>query len=419
MTFQTNQKKTILKNGITLLTDQMPQNASTAISFYILKGARDESPDESGMTHFCEHAVFKGTPSYTKNTLAETLDMMGGKYNAYTANERVCIYNIVPSIYVSQCLEIFCDMVNNSLFDEKEIDLEREVILNELRMGLEIPQNRINDEFDEKSFAGTQLSPPIIGTVESVSGFTADQLRDYYHQAFIAENIIVSIAGNFNENEVLTLLENTEFRHGTPPIRKDLMPSPEHSVGWTIMPSEQLHIIAGNSRLRLTFNEHRLIRILDSIMGDNMSSRLFQRIREDLGLCYSVHTSTAAYTFETQFCINLSIAARNLKKTVNAISDIITDIKHNGITESELNRAKQAIINEVYLSFDKAQLRAARMVSQLVKYGRFIPFDETIAGYNAITVDDVNAFVHKVFDIDKWYTHLLYRKECDMPAWKF
>ena len=419
MTLNTNQKKTILKNGVTLFTDYMPQNASTAISFYILKGSRDENENEFGMTHFCEHAIFKGTPTYTKNALAETLDMMGGKYNAYTANERVCLYNIVPSIYVAKCLEIFCDMVNNSLFDENEINLEREVILNELRMGLEIPQNRISEDFDTNAFAGTHLAPPIIGTEESVSRFTADELRDYYHKAFVAENIIVSIAGNFDENEVISLLENTEFRHGIPPVRKDIMPNVPNSVGWTIMPSEQLHIIAGNSSLRLTFGEHRLVKLLDSIMGDNMSSRLFQRIREELGLCYSVNTSTSKYTFETQFCINLSIAARNLKKTIAAIDEIIVDLKQNGITEAELARAKQTIINDVYLSFDKAQLRAARMVSQFVMYGRFIPFDETIAGYNAITVADVNAFVHKVFDIDKWYTHLLYRKECEVPTWKF
>ena len=296
MTFNTNQKKIILKNGITLLTDQMPQNASTAISFYIMKGSRDEKPNEAGMTHFCEHAVFKGTPTWSKNTLAETLDMMGGKYNAYTANERVCIYNIVPSIYVTKSLSIFCDMVNNSLFDENEINLEREVILNELRMGLEIPQNRINEDFDANAFAGTHLAPPIIGTEESVSRFTADELRDYYHRAFIAENIIVSIAGNFNEDEVISLLENTEFRHGTPPVRTDLQPNVTNPVGWTIMPSEQLHIIAGNSTLRLNFDGYRLIKVLDTIMGDNMSSRLFQRIREDLGLCYSVHTSVYCCT---------------------------------------------------------------------------------------------------------------------------
>ncbi|HOV15553.1 MAG TPA: pitrilysin family protein, partial [Spirochaetota bacterium] len=354
--FTSNITKIKLNNGVTILLERLPYFKSVTLGFFLKKGSRDENDNERGYAHFCEHMLFKGTTKHKKDAIAEIFDEMGGYINAYTTNELVVVYNKVPYFNLESTIDLIYQIYSDSLFDTEEVELERDVILNEINSTLEDPQDKVSEDFMSNLFPNQGLGHPIIGSTNSINESTRDGLYNFYNKMFTGEDLIIAISGNIDIDAVTKQIENFKFKSRINNNDK-LNEQSKEKMFFTKLNSEQLHIMGGTSKFLLTKETYLHSNILNIILGETMSSRLFQKVREDLGLCYSIYSFIHKYRDENVFGIYTSVMPKSAKKTIAAISDVIKNLIKDGITLVELDKAKQQKIGEIILNSDILQKR--------------------------------------------------------------
>lgn len=416
--FISNITKIKLANGVTLMLERLPYFKSVTLGFFLRKGSRDENDQERGYSHFCEHMLFKGTTKYKKDNVAEIFDQMGGYINAYTTNELVVVYNKVPYFNLEATLNLIYNMYTDSLFEKSELELERDVILNEINSTLEDPQDKISEDFMSNLFPNQGLGYPIIGTSESIESLTRDDLYDFYRKMFNSKDLIIAISGNIDIDNIVKTVEKFEFNQCGVENDKTAVQG-DGRMFFTKLNSEQLHIMGGTSKFTLSKDTYLHSSILNIILGETMSSRLFQKVREELGLCYSIYSFIHKYRKENIFGIYTSVMPKTGKKTIAAISDVIKELLRNGITRDELEKARRQQIGEIILNSDILQKRMQRMVSQEIRFGEQFDENYIIDKINKITVEDINKLVKEIFIRENFITQGLFRKEVDLIEWDF
>ena len=409
-----------LKNGVTLLLEPLPTFSTVSLAFFNKLGSRDESKNETGYSHFVEHMLFKGNEKYSKDFLSSKFDEMGGFINAYTSKEEVCIYNTIPSYYMEDSIRMIEQMFNRSIIDDKELNSEKSVILNELNSTLEDPQDKLWEDFFANLFSDCGLGHPIIGYEETIQNVTREKLITFYHKNFTANNLIISIAGNFKPDEVTHLIEDFSFRTNYDFIEnKDNLKISSQRFGFTKMQSEHVHVMAGSVINSNSFEQNLLTNLLSILLGDSFSSRLFKKVRDELGLCYNITTQPDHFRNETLFSIYFSVEQSKYEKTIDAVNQVICELLEHGLHDGELDKIKKQYIGAILLSNDNLSRKMNSNIHYHLLTNSKMNKQKSIEFIENVSEENIMSLAWDFLDSKKMYTHVLYKKKVAEPIWKF
>ena len=380
-----------LDSGERVISERVPSVRSVAIGFWIGAGSRDERNNRAGVSHFIEHLLFKGSRSYDAQQIAETFDAMGAELNAATSREHTVVYSRVPDRHTAEALEVMTDMVFAPAF--AELDQEREVVLEEIAMYEDTPQELVHDLFSEAVFGAHALGRPVIGTADVISSVSRRSLAAYHRAMYTGGNIVVAAAGNIQHDKFASLLERFERKSavgpGAPRVRRPLTQVPPPGLRFQRKNTEQYHLCVGAPGISRSDRRRFAASLLDSILGGSASSRLFQEIREKRGMAYSVYTFASQYTDTGLIGIYVGTREENLAACVEICSEQIAEIAAGRLRKGELERAKESIKGRIALSMESTSNRMSRLGKSLITDTELLSFERIIAEIDAVEEDAV------------------------------
>ena len=389
-----------LPNGVRLVTEAVPSVRSASLGIWVNGGSREEKEEESGAAHFIEHMLFKGTATRTAADLARETDAIGGQMNAFTTKECTCFYGRVLDDHLPKALDILWDMVYCSAFEQEAVDTERGVIFEEIDMYEDTPDDLCAEKLFAAVFQGSPLARPILGDKETLANMTAKDLKEYHRLHYRADNTVVSLAGSFSEE----ILEEIRKRFSTLPQGE---PTSGDQAGYTpaIVATkktiEQNHLTLAFPGLTYHSPKRFTLQLLSSILGGGMSSRLFQQVREQQGLCYSVYSYGAGHEDTGIFCIYTALNRETEEKALQTICRVIRDFLKEGPTDEELERAREQSKANVVMGMESTQSRMSHAGRSLMSMGKIMTAEEIIEAYNAVTREDVMDLAKEIFQWDK------------------
>lgn len=390
--------KQTLSNGLRVITEQIPHVRSVALGIWIGTGSQDETLQNNGISHFIEHMMFKGTQSRTARQLAEAFDEIGGHVNAFTAKEMTCYYTKVLDEHFATSLEILADMFFNSTFLEAEIEKEKKVIIEEIRMVEDAPDDLIHDLLYEASLEEKHsLSYPILGSIENVQGFQQEDLFQYMDQFYNPHNVVIAIAGNL-PHDYLKQIEALFSRYTGEPY-SNTCEQPVFTPGMKIKQksTEQSHICIGLPGLSVGDPRIYTLVLLNNVLGGNMSSRLFQEIREEHGLAYSVYSYHSAHRETGVFSIYAGTAHGQEDEVCELIQETLIHVRDQGLTSKELKKAKEQLKGSMMLGLESTNNRMSRIGRNEILLGKHLSLDEMIESIEKISLDEVNQLAREIF----------------------
>lgn len=383
-------QKVTLENEVQILTEVVPHVRSVAVGFFVDVGSRYEPPEISGVSHFIEHMMFKGTTQRTAKDIAETLDAVGGQLNAFTTKEYTCYYARVLDEHFSLAVDLLSDMLFASKFEITDIDRERNVIIEEIKMYEDAPDELVHDLFAATIWEGHALGRPIIGTSEVIAGLNRADLMDFYRTHYNPGKIIVAVAGNISHEHVVEKLRGIfETKRGRTTPRLMTAPSSSHKVLCRNKDTEQVHLCVGTPGLKLAHDKIYTFQLINTILGGGISSRLFQEIREQRGLVYSVYSYHASYHDTGLFCVYAGLSKQNMDQALELIIAQIRDIQRNSVKNEELQRAKDQLRGNLLLSLENVSTRMSRLGKSELYLGQVIPPEEIVARIKKVTAAEI------------------------------
>jgi len=387
---QTKFARTILDSGATVVTERMNEVRSVSCGLWWDVGSRDEPEGIAGASHFLEHLLFKGTPTRTAKEIADSFDAVGGDVNAFTGKEYTCFYSRVLDDDLPMAFDILSDMVRNSVVDAEELESERKVILEEIAMHEDAPDELVHDLFYRSLWAKHPLGRPVLGFNDTVGGVSRDEVVEYWRDRYAPPNLVVAAAGHVDHDDLVSRVE-TLFaeERGTRTSRDGGPPNTAGGVKVYKRPTEQAHMIVGTQALPRAHPDRHALGVLDTVLGGGMSSRLFQEIREKRGLAYSVYSYRSLYADTGSFAVYAGTTPQNAETVIDLVQDAIASVLEEGITEVELQRAKGHAKGALVLSGEDPGSRMNRVGRQQLTTGEILSIDELIERFEAVTMDDV------------------------------
>jgi predicted Zn-dependent peptidase len=390
-------RSTTLANGMTVLTDDMPHLESASLGIWVKAGSRSESEAEHGISHVLEHMAFKGTTTRNALKIAETIENVGGDLNAATSIEHTGYFARVLKEDVPLASDILADILQNSLFEQHELDREQQVIVQEIGAARDNPDDHVFDLFQEAAYPDQPIGRTILGTVESVNSFGPDAIRSYMERNYVGDQMVVCAAGNV-DHDALVDIANDRFHK----LKADGAPAPQkarYTGGEERLLSdhEQAHIVLGLEGRAYNSDGFYAAQILASILGGGMSSRLFQEVREKRGLCYSVYAFHWAFADSGVFGIAASTGENELTELVPVLLDELRKSTET-ITDEEVVRVRNQIRAGLLMSLESPSSRAGQLARQQILWGRHIPLQETVDRINRITSERVKQVASQIFD---------------------
>lgn len=394
-----------LSNGIPVLIKRIDTVRSAAIGIYVKTGSKYEKEGQEGISHLLEHMLFKGTEKRTAKKISEDVDNVGGHMNAFTSKEITAFYVTIMGKYIEEAIDVLADIYTASVFDEKELEKEKNVIVEEIRMYEDIPEDKVHDLNSEFVLKGCVMENSVLGSEESVKGISREELEKYWKERYTMDNMLISIAGDINKEEIIKILEE-KFKS-----LKDKSKNGDYPEKFIINKGEtglkkdtnQVHLCVNTKGLSYREENRFVLSILSNVLGGNMSSRLFQKIREDRGLAYSVYTYNSSYKEGGVFTVYAGTTKENYKEVIEIVKEEFREIKENGILESELIKVKNQISSDMVLGLETTRSQMSRMANNYLNHERLISVDEVVDKVNAITLDDVKNLAKELFD-DKYYS---------------
>jgi len=376
-----------LDTGERLITERVSSVRSVALGFWIGAGSRDEADSKAGATHFIEHLLFKGTRSYSAQEIAEIFDGLGGELNAATSRESTVVFARVPDRHLETALDVMADMVFSPTF--ADLETEREVVLEEIAMLEDTPQDLVHDLLSEAIFAGDPLGRHVIGNAGVISSVSKRALATYHRQMYTAGNIVLAGAGNLEHDQLLKLLERAAHQRVEPPeartrVRKPLVKSPPPGLRFQRKDTEQYHVCVGGLGVSRTDRRRFAASLLDAILGGSASSRLFQEIREKRGMAYAVYSFASQYTDTGLIGVYVGTREENLGACFEIVAREIADIAAGNVHERELTRAKENLKGRIVLSMESTSNRMSRLGKSLIADTELLTLDRIIAEIDAV-----------------------------------
>lgn len=393
------EQKHVLDNGVRVLIEELPHVHSAAIGFWVDTGTKNETEENNGISHFIEHMMFKGTSKRTSLAIAQALEDTGGSLNAFTDKEMTCYYARVLDDQVELAIDVLSDMLLNSTMDPVEIRREKKVVLEEIKMYEDTPDELVQDLFSQIFWRDHPLGRAIVGTRQSVRRTTREDIFAYMDEFYTPDRLVVSVAGNVSTSDVLRQLEGTVGRlrrHGKK--LEEAAPEPVSTTKLKYKDIEQAHVVIGTQGLPVTHKDRYVLTVLDSLLGGGMSSRLFQEVREKRGLAYTIASFEILYRRAGIFGIYAATNPKSLQQVVDLSLAEVEKVKEGGITEDELQRAKQQLRGSLLLSLEVPRHRMSRMARNELYFGRLIPPAEVIDEIEAVGLEDIQRLTRDLFD---------------------
>lgn len=398
-----NYQKTVMDSGITVMTETVSQLRSVSIGMWVLNGSVDEPLSAGGVSHFIEHLLFKGTGEHTAASIADTIDSLGGQIDAFTCREYTCYYARILDRHLWQVTDLLVDILFGSLLRQGDIEVERQVILEEIKSTEDSPEEYIHDLLTQEIWEGNPLGLPICGTNDSIRTLGRDSIIDYYRQAYQPANILVAAAGNVNHKDLVRYLERIVPFSGTPNKRdkKDLKPvqAVNHVVNKR-KELEEVHVCLGTLGLHQTHPDRFAGYLLNSILGGGVSSRLFQEVREKRGLAYSIYSYYDLYSNSGLFAIYGAASGANYQEVISLILQEFKKTKNQGVSEEEIIKVKNQLKISLMLGMESTISRMSDLARNEMFFQRRIPPDETIANIERVTKEDVMRVAQEFFQTE-------------------
>jgi len=390
---------TRLENGLTIATETMPHVRSVSVGIWIDSGSRREIGDESGISHFIEHMVFKGTTSRSAEQIARSMDALGGHLDAFTGKELVSFNTKVLDEHLDIAFDILSDMVLRPVFRKDDIEKEKGVILEELKMESDNPEYTVHETFVSNFWKGHPLGQPILGTKKTIKGFDRAMIGRYYRNVYTPGNIVITAAGNIKHQTLVDLVRKqfAKLPSGPKPRRTE---APQPRVGVVIKDKptlEQVHLMMGVPALPVGDDRRFAAYVMNTLLGGSMSSRLFQKIREQRGLVYSVFSELNAYRDSGMLGVYAGTSRESAPEVVKLVRAEFEDLAANRVPDEELKRSKDHLKGSIMLGLESTTSRMSSLARQQMYFGRFMSMDEMLKSIASVTAEEVQKVAQGFF----------------------
>src|ERR687885_187203 len=393
-----------LDSGERVISERVSSVRSVALGFWIGAGSRDERADRAGVSHFIEHLLFKGSRAYNAQAIAEIFDALGGELNAATSREHTVVYARVPDSHLEDAVDVMTDMVYCPTF--ADVDSEREVVLEEIAMVEDTPQELVHDLFSEAVFGDHPLGRPVIGSADVIAAISPRAIRAYHRSMYVGGNIVVAAAGNLGHERLVRLLDAARRRRTEAPpkgtrVRPPLVKAPTPGLRFARKETEQYNLCLGAPGIARSDRRRFAASLLDGILGGSASSRLFQEIREKRGMAYSVYSFASQYTDTGLVGVYLGTREENLSPCLEIAGEQLADIAAGNLRKDEIARAKENLKGRIMLSMESTSNRMSRLGKSLVTDTELLSFERIIAEIEAVEPEEVSELAGLLFAPEK------------------
>ncbi|MGH3360340.1 MAG: M16 family metallopeptidase [Nocardioidaceae bacterium] len=402
-------RRTVLPGGLRVVTEAMPGVRSATIGIWVGVGSRDETPTLAGASHFLEHLLFKGTPTRSAVEISAALEAVGGEMNAYTAREHTCFHARVIDTDVPLAIDVLSDMVTSSALSAADVEAERGVILEEIAMNEDDPDDVVHNLIVAQSWGGSRLGAPIAGDPDTIAGLTRRQIAGYYRRRYHPSSIVVAVAGNVEHRAVVRRVRKAFEASGVLADHDAVPAAPRRggravpfSSGVSLLerPTEQANVVLGLAGLRRGDERRHALGVLNAAMGGGMSSRLFQEIREKRALAYAVYSFTNQYADAGMVGVYAGCAPNKIDDVLDVCRTELSAIAQHGLTPDELDRGKGQLRGALVLGLEDPGSRMARIGKADLLHGELSSIDELLGTVDAVTLDDVREVAAQLLDAE-------------------
>jgi predicted Zn-dependent peptidase len=389
-------KKEHLSNGIPVVMEQLKNMRSVSLGIWVRVGSRDEEPHKNGISHFLEHMFFKGTVKRTAKDIAVEIDSLGGEINAFTSKESTTFYVKILDEYIEKGIELLADIFLHSTFPEEDIEKEKGIVKEEIKLVEDTPDDYIHDLFNQTIWGNEGLGQPVLGRRETVKSFTREDLISHIRKYYGTKDVVISCAGNFEHGSILSVLNKSlgSLRRGSEPVKGPL-PYFESKVDVFHKQLSEVHMCFGIEGLPQTSEDRYSLYILNTIFGAGVSSRIFQEIREKRGLAYSIYSFISSYYDTGIWGVYAGVSRKRVGEVAALILKEMSDLKST-LTEVELQRAKNHLKGNIILGLESTSSRMTNIARQEIYHGRYYSPKEIMKEVDSISLDDIQALAEKL-----------------------
>ena len=393
----------MLGNGIVVLTERMPQVRSVSIGVWVKVGSRNEPAERAGISHFIEHLLFKGTESRSAEEIAQAIDSVGGTLDAFTSRENTCLYAKVLGEDLALAVELLSDLLLHPRLDPGDIEKERRVVQEEIKMVEDDPDDLIHDIFAQQLWRDHPLGRPVLGFRHTLQSLTRQDIRQHLHDFYQPDNIIVAAAGDLDHGRVAELTWSA-FRawQGRAVSTNGSSPTSYHSTHHEERDSAQLHLVLGAEGLPYNHSDRYAFYLLNAILGSSMSSRLFQEIREKRGLAYSIYSYQASYQDSGLLAVYAGTSTEAYSQVVDLIRAEFGRLRQGPVDLSEFHRAKAQLKGNLLLGLESTSSRMTRLAKTEIYFGRYFDLDEIIQGIDGVSPETFAELNRSLFEPERY-----------------
>lgn len=392
-----NYKITVLPSGVKVISEFIPHFKSFSLGFWINVGSRDENSRNNGITHFIEHMIFKGTKNRTAKQISDAIESYGGYLNAFTSKEETCVYVRGLENNFDLYFDVLSDLVQNPLFKDSHIKKEAGVVIDELRDIEDNPEELIFDKFEEKIFAGNSLSYPIIGTEKNILLFNSTLLHQFHKKYYRSDNLLIVSSGCIEHEKIVELAKKSiQLKSGNSNQKRKNFVKNFADDCYIEKETNQIHTIIGKTSFGFNDERRTALKVLTTLLGEGSSSRLFQAVREKLGITYQINSFLNSYKDVSAFGVYYSTSEKHWEKVYNIISREFNKIIDGKIKDNEIKRVKEYLKGNTILSLENTTNRMIRLANSILHYGKILSLEETIKKIDSITKDDLIEIAREV-----------------------
>jgi predicted Zn-dependent peptidase len=395
-------RRTTLPGGLRVVTEHVPSVRSASVGVWVGVGSRDEGPSVAGAAHFLEHLLFKSTPTRSAVEIAQSVDAVGGELNAFTAREHTCYYAHVLDTDLELAVDLVADVVLRGRCAIEDVEVERDVVLEEIAMRDDDPEDTLGDVFLSAMFGEHPVGRPVIGSVESISAMTRAQLHSFHLRRYTPDRMVVSVAGNIDHDHVVALVRQhfgprlVRGRHPIAPRKGTGRVPGQPSLQLVNRDGEQTHVFMGVRTPGRNWEHRWALSVLNGALGGGLSSRLFQQIRETRGLAYSVYSAIDTFSDTGALSVYAACLPERFDEVIRVTTDVLADVARDGITESECRIAKGALRGGLVLGLEDSGSRMHRIGRSELNYGEHRSISSSLEHIDAVTVEEVNAVARQL-----------------------
>jgi predicted Zn-dependent peptidase len=413
-------RKDVLSNGLRVVTEELPQFRSVSLGVWLGVGSRDETPEENGLTHFLEHMAFKGTPRRGAVDIAREIDQVGGSCNAFTTKEHTCFHGKVLAAQATRLVDLLGDLALHPLCRAEDLEKERQVILEEIFSQDDNPEDLVQVLFARNFYGGHAFGRPILGEADGISRVSREDLLTYREATYRPETTVVAAAGRVSHDELVKLLEPAfqEFKNGRTLRRRE--PAPVQPAAWAFPRDlEQVQVCLGTRGPAADDPRRFAATMLHILLGGNMSSRLFQVIREQLGLAYSIYSFISFFSDTGFLGISAGVSPRSVEPLLAAVSQELKRFKGKAVSPAELESAREYIQGSIYLSVEDVDHLMMRLAKNELYFGRYFPVEDIVSGLMSVTAEEIQDLANEFLQAENWGLALLGPVEGEMGGLLF